>query len=99
MYPTDRNRRLDNQFFVLNFVVLPNFPDKMRHVTIYTTDKEYSHFVELARNLHYVKRIETDDEPTKADVVDNIKTGLEEVRLFKEGKLSTTPAKSFLDEL
>lgn len=35
----------------------------MRQVTVYTTDKEYSQFVELARNLHYVKKIETDEEP------------------------------------
>ena len=37
----------------------------MRHVTVYTTDKEYSHFVELAKNLHYVKKIETDEETAK----------------------------------
>ena len=37
----------------------------MRQVTIYTTNKDYSHFVELAKHLSYVKKIETDDEPTK----------------------------------
>ena len=41
--------------------------NSMRQVTVYTTDKDYSHFVELAKNLHYVKKIETDDEPTKED--------------------------------
>ena len=71
----------------------------MRHVTVYTTDKEYSHFVELAKNLHYVKKIETDDEPSKADVLENIKAGLKEVNLFKKGKLKTTSAKDFLNEL
>jgi len=71
----------------------------MRHVTVYTTDKEYNHFVQLAKNLHYVKRIETDEEPSKEDILDNIKAGLEEVQLFKKGKLKTSPAKSFLDEL
>lgn len=68
----------------------------MRHVTIYTTDKEYSHFIELAKNLHYVKKIETDDETS---VLENIKVGLEEVALFKKGKLKTTSAKDFLNEL
>ena len=43
----------------------------MRHVTIYTTDKEFSHFVELAKNLHYVKKIETDEETSATGVVDN----------------------------
>ena len=71
----------------------------MRQVTIYTTDKEYSHFLQLARNLHYVKKIETDEESTKEEVVDNLKAGFEEVRLFKQGKLKTTSAKDFLNEL
>lgn len=70
----------------------------MRHVTVYTTDKEYNHFVELARNLHYVKKIETDEESCE-NLMDNIKTGLKEVKLFKKGKLKTTSAKEFLNEL
>lgn len=37
----------------------------MRHVTIYTTDKDYDRFLELAKGLSYVKKIETDEEPTK----------------------------------
>lgn len=71
----------------------------MRHVTIYTTDKEYSHFIELAKSLHYVKKIETDDEPVKVDVSKNIIAGLQEVKLFKKGKLKTTSANDFLNEI
>ena len=71
----------------------------MRHVTVYTTDKEYGHFVELAKNLHYVKKIETDEKPVEDTLLDNIKAGLNEVKLFKKGKLKTTPAKDFLSEL
>ena len=71
----------------------------MRHVTIYTTDKEYSHFIELAKNLHYVKKIETDDEPTKEEILNNIKSGFEEMRLIKKGKLKTTSLNDFLNEL
>ena len=71
----------------------------MRQVTVYTTDKEYNHFVELAKKLHYVKKIETDSEPAKEDILQNIKLGLEEVQLFKKGKLKTTSAKDFLNEL
>ena len=71
----------------------------MRQVTVYTTDKEYSHFIELAKNLHYVKKIETDDESIEDNVLDNIKAGLKEVSLFKKGKLKTTSAKDFLNEL
>ena len=71
----------------------------MRQVTVYTTDKEYNHFVELAKNLHYVKKIETDDEPAKEEIIKNLKKGFEEMKLFKKGKLKTTPAKDFLNEL
>ncbi|MDZ4668578.1 MAG: hypothetical protein SGJ00_11950 [bacterium] len=71
----------------------------MRHVTVYTTDEDYSHFVELTKNLHYVKKIETDEEPTKQEILDNIKAGLQEMQLFKKGKLKTTSAKDFLNEL
>ncbi|MFY8109877.1 MAG: hypothetical protein ACOVO9_12820 [Bacteroidia bacterium] len=70
----------------------------MRQVTIYTTDKEYQHFLELARNLHYVKRIEVDEESINENL-ENIKAGLEEVIQFKKGKLKTTKAKDFLNEL
>ena len=71
----------------------------MRQVTVYTTNKEYNHFVQLAKNLSYVKKIETDDEPTKEQIVNNIKRGFEEMKLIKKGKLKTTPFKDFLNEL
>jgi hypothetical protein len=32
-------------------------------------------------------------------VIENIKNGLEEMKLFKKGKLKTTPAQDFLNEL
>ncbi len=71
----------------------------MRHVTVYTTDKEYNHFVELAKNLHYVKKIETDEESSKEGILNNLKAGLKEVQLFKEGKLETISSKDFLNDL
>jgi uncharacterized protein YlbG (UPF0298 family) len=71
----------------------------MKQVTLYITNKEFSHFLELAKNLNYVKKIETGDEPSKEEILDNIKAGLSEVQLFKKGKLKTTSAKEFLNEL
>lgn len=70
----------------------------MRHVTIYTTDEDFNHFVELAKNLHYVKKIETDEESDES-ILNNIKAGLKEVSLFKNATLKTIPAKDFLNEL
>lgn len=71
----------------------------MRHITVYTTDKGYSHFVELTKNLHYVKKIETDDEPTKDEIVSDLRRGFEEMQLIKKGKLKTTSLNDFLNEL
>jgi hypothetical protein len=69
----------------------------MKQVTIYTTDKEYNHFLELAKNLSYVKKIQ----PHTANevVLNNIKAGLKEVNLYKKGKLKTTAAKDFLHDV
>lgn len=71
----------------------------MRHVTVYTTEKKYNHFIELAKNLHYVKKIETDEEPTKVEIINNLKQGFEELKLIKKGKLKTTSIDDFLNEL
>ena len=71
----------------------------MRHVTVYTTDREYSHFLELAKNLHYVKKIETDEEPTKEEILCNIKKGFEEMKLIKAGKLKARNAEELFNEL
>jgi hypothetical protein len=71
----------------------------MRHITIYTSDKDYNHFLELAKNLQYVKKIETDDEPTKEGLINNLKKGFQEMKLIKKGKLKTTSLNDFLNEL
>ncbi|MBK8749902.1 MAG: hypothetical protein IPM04_19390 [Saprospiraceae bacterium] len=52
----------------------------------------------MAKNLHYVKKIETDDESIEDNVLDNIKAGLKEVSLFKKGKLKTTSGNDWLSE-
>ena len=70
----------------------------MRHVTVHITEKGYGHFIQLAENLQYIKKIETNEEP-KENILDNVRAGLEEVRLFKDGKLKTSAAKEFLNEL
>jgi hypothetical protein len=71
----------------------------MRHVTVYTTDEEYSNFVQLAESLAYVKKIETDEGDSKEDIVSNLKKGFEEMQLLKKGKLKTTSLNDFLNEL
>ena len=70
----------------------------MRYATVYITDNEYSHFIELAKNLSYIRKIETDHE-VKGCVFEHIKAGLEEVHLFQKNKLNTISAKDFLNEI
>ena len=70
----------------------------MRHVTVYITDNEFSHFLALTRSLSYVKKIET-DEDSKDIILNNINEGLKEVELYKRGKLKTTRANDFLNEV
>ena len=71
----------------------------MRQITIYTTDKDYQHFLELAKNLPYVKKNETDEDPKKQEIINNIKKGFEEMDLIKKGKLKTTSLRDFLNEI
>ena len=52
----------------------------MRQVTIYITDMEDKHFEKLVKNLHHVKKIDTDDEPTKEEIISNIKRCFEEMK-------------------
>jgi hypothetical protein len=56
--------------------------------------------LELLRNFKFVKAHPIEEDTTQEKTIsENIKAGLEEVRLFKKGKLKTTPAKDFLNEL
>ncbi len=55
--------------------------------------------MELVNNLGFVKKVETVGEPTKEQILDNIKAGLEEMKLIKKGKLKTTSLNDFLNEL
>jgi hypothetical protein len=71
----------------------------MKQVTLHIPDSNYHFFIELAKSLQFVKKIESTNEPKKKQVLQNIKVGLDEVQLFKKGKLKTTPAKDFLNAL
>jgi len=57
--------------------------------------------MELARSIDFIKKIEEEEseEPSKEEVIRNLKRGFQEMQLFKKGKLKTTPAKDFLNEL
>lgn len=76
-------------------------------------DDKFDFVMELLRNFSFVKTqtiqtskdyvISDENETNKSAVneaaIENIKSGLKEVRLFKKGKLKTTSSKDFLNEL
>jgi len=69
----------------------------MKQVTLSIKENKFQFFMELIDGLDFVELAEQDD--SKKTVINNLKKGLEEVKLFKKGKLKTTPAKAFLNEL
>lgn len=60
-------------------------------------DDKASFIMELLKNFKFVKAQPLT--PYKAGVIQGIKQAVEEMKLIKEGKLGTTPAKELLDEL
>ena len=69
----------------------------MRQITLHIKDNKFQFFLELIKSLDFVH---IDDQGDSKDaILKNIKKGLEEVKLAKQGKLKTTSAKDFLDEL
>ncbi len=58
----------------------------------------YNDWNELKKNNKELAALEN-NETIKEEILNNIKQGLEEAKLFKLGKLKTTSAKDFLNEL
>lgn len=72
----------------------------MKQVVLNIKESRYRFFMELIKSLDFVqvlKEKETGD--SKEDVVANLTEAFKDLKLYKQGKLKTTPAKEFLDEL
>lgn len=69
----------------------------MQEVKLKIADNKFQFFMELMKSLDFVQVDAGGD--SKKSILSNIKKGLEEVKLAKKGKLKTTPAKDFLNEL
>ncbi len=67
----------------------------MKKVTLHIPETNFPFFMELAKSLQFVQKIESSNSSTKKQVVQNVKVGLDEVASFRKGKLKTTPAKDF----
>ncbi len=62
-------------------------------------DSKADFFMELVNNLGFVKKIEAEKEPTKKQILQELKQAVVELRLIEEGKIKARPAKELLDEL
>lgn len=68
----------------------------MRQIILNIPDNKYPFFLELIKNLGFVK---VKEEASEEEVLRGIEQGLNEVKLIQEGKLKSRPAKDFLNEL
>lgn len=59
----------------------------------------YNEWRQLKKQHKELEALEQEEQPDKEQVLANIKKGLKEVWQFKQGKLKTTSAKDFLNEL
>ena len=71
----------------------------MKQVTIQIPDDKFSFFMELIKSLKFVKRVETSDDPSKAEIMKGLQHAVEEVNLVKAGKHKAQPLSEFLNEL
>jgi hypothetical protein len=80
----------------------------MTHITVSFPQEHYTHFLELVQKAQFPLEItkveeeegeESDSEPTKAQILQNIKEALQEVKLIKVGKMKGMDAYELLHEL
>ena len=64
-------------------------------------DDKAGFFIELLRNFPFVTTEEVADseDRTEAQVLEDLREALEEVKLAKDGKIQLQSARAFLDEL
>ncbi|AEV32234.1 hypothetical protein [Owenweeksia hongkongensis] len=68
----------------------------MKEIKLKIKDNKYQFFLELISNLDFVE-LETED--SKEEVLENLKTGLKELKQYQQGSLKTSVAEDFLNEL
>ena len=71
----------------------------MRQVTLHITNNKYPLFIEIAKSLDFVKKIEDEIQPTKEQILKGLNEAVKEVNQIKTGKLKGISAKDLLNEL
>ncbi|MCF8258942.1 MAG: hypothetical protein K9J06_15410 [Flavobacteriales bacterium] len=70
----------------------------MRQLTVQVEENRFGFLLELLRSLDFVKVNETDVD-SRESVIENLRSGLQEVNQIKQGKLKGRPASELLNEL
>jgi hypothetical protein len=70
--------------------------DRGRNTGVFIPYNEWNKLKKQHKDLAALEHIDSEMEE---NILANVKKGLEEVQLFKKGKLKTTSAKDFLNEL
>ena len=55
--------------------------------------------MELIKSLGFLKKVRTDDKPTKEMILQDLRDAVEEVNLIKASKLKGIPAKDLIHEI
>lgn len=70
----------------------------MKQVVLHIKDSKYNFFMELVKSLDFVQ-VEEDAGDSKEAIVANLTQAFKDLKQYKQGKLKTTPANAFLNEL
>ena len=70
----------------------------MKQIILNVKDAKYPFFLELVKSLDFVQ-IQEEMGDSKEEITTNLKQAFKDLKDYKEGKLNTTSAKDFLDEL
>ena len=70
----------------------------MKQVVLNIKDDKYHFFLDLVKNFDFVQ-IEEIEGDSKKDILENLTQGFKDIKLYKQGKLKTSSAKDFLNEL
>lgn len=72
----------------------------MATLTVEVEDRELSFFKNLLDRFPFVRiKEEMNDEDTDGEVIENIRKGVEEMKLVEEGKLGSRSAREFIKSL
>ncbi len=70
----------------------------MKQVVLNIEESKYNFFLELIESLEFVK-LEKTTSNSNEEIKENLKQAFQDLKKYKEGKLVTSSAKDFLDEL